>query len=56
MRIIKRKSKQTYKNSKGVEKHFYNYFVENDNGKRIQIKPAFSTDSKSLDMIATYEG
>lgn len=56
MRLIKRKSKGVYKNKQGEEKHYYNYFIENDNKKRIQIKPAFAGDSKALDMIAEYEG
>lgn len=56
MRFIKKKSKQTYTSSKsGKECHYYNYFIESDNGKRIQIKAAYQDDMKLLDMIAVYE-
>lgn len=56
MKLLKKKSKQTYKNKAGKESHYYNYFLELDNGKRIQIKPAFKDDNKALDTIAVYEG
>ena len=55
MKIIKKQSKQVYKNSKGQEKHYYNYFLECENGKRIQIKCCFTNDLARLDMVAEYE-
>lgn len=56
VQIIKRQSKQKYVNKKtGKEGHYYNYFVQAENGKRIQIKCAFNDDVKALDMIATFE-
>lgn len=56
MRLLKVKSKQTYVSDKtGKERHFYNYFLEAENGKRIQIKPCFSDDVKALDVLAVYE-
>lgn len=56
MKLIKKQSKQTYVNSKtGKESHYYNYFLEVDNGKRIQIKASYKDDVKLLDLISTYE-
>lgn len=56
MRIIKKQSAQTYKSKKsGKEAHYYNYFLEFDNGKRIQIKTAFADDVKLLDLVSVYE-
>lgn len=56
MRLIKKQSKQTYVSDKtGKERHFYNFFIEADNGKRIQIKTVFADDVKALDMLAVYE-
>lgn len=56
IKIIKKQSKQTYKNKEGKEVHYYNYFIQCENGKRIQVKPAFKDDSKAIDVIAEYEG
>lgn len=56
MKLVKKQSKQTYKNKEGKEKHYYNYFVELDNGKRVQIKPAFRDDTRTLDAVSEYEG
>ena len=56
MKIIKKQSKQTYKSKKsGNECHYYNYWLQLDNGKRIQIKCAFTDDIKVLDTISEYE-
>lgn len=55
MRLIKRQSNQKYKNKNGEEKHYYNYFLELDNGKRIQVKPSFVDDKRTLDAVAEYE-
>ena len=56
MRIIKKQSAQTYKSKKsGKDAHFYNYFLEFENGKRIQIKTAFKDDVKLLDLVSVYE-
>lgn len=55
VRLLKKQSKQTYKNKNGKEVHFYNYYLESDNGKRIQIKCAFKEQTQLLDMIADYE-
>lgn len=56
MKIIKKQSKQTFKSTKtGKEKHFYNYFLQFDNGKRVQIKCAFKDDLQLLDFAAEYE-
>lgn len=57
MRLIKRKSKQTYTSKKtGKERHFYNYFVELDTGARIQIKAVFEDDVRLLSAMCSYEG
>lgn len=55
IRLVKKQSKQTYKDKEGNEKHYYNFFVESENGKRVQVKPAFKQDTGKLDMIAEYE-
>lgn len=55
MKLVKKQSKATYKNKEGKEAHYYNYFIVADNGKRIQVKPAFKDDSKALDVLAEYE-
>lgn len=55
IKIIKRQSKKTYKNDKGKERHFYNYFIQLENGKRIQVKAAFDKDYVVLDAICEYE-
>lgn len=53
-RIIKKKSKQTYEDKKNNKvRHYYNYFVEFDNGTRVQIR---STFKNVLDGISVYEG
>ena len=53
-RIIKKKSKQTYEDKKNNKvRHYYNYFVEFDNGTRVQIR---STHRNVLDGISVYEG
>lgn len=53
--IVKRQSKKTYKNKDGKERHFYNYYVQLENGKRIQVKPAFDKDYVVLDSVCQYE-
>lgn len=55
MKLIKKQSKQTYKNKEGESKHYYNYFLQLENGKRVQIKPAFVDDSRTLDAVAELE-
>lgn len=55
MKIIKRKSKNTYVNEKKETRHYYNYFIEFDNGKRIMFKPINNDDYRRLDMVAEYE-
>ena len=56
LKIIKTKSKQTFKNKEGKEKHYYNYWLELPNGCRIQIKTAFKNDTSKLDLLAEYVG
>lgn len=56
MKIIKKMSKQVYKSTKtGKDCHFYNYFLQLDNGKRIQIKCAFKDDIRALETICEFE-
>lgn len=55
MRIVKRKSKNVYTNSNGAERHYYNYYIECDNGKRILFKPVKKDDYAKLDMVCEYE-
>lgn len=54
MKLVKKQSKQTYEKN-GKKKHFYNYFLQLENGKRIQVKPAFKDDVKLFDYVAEFE-
>lgn len=57
MELIKKQSKATYKSTRsGKECHYYNYFLQFDNGKRVQITVRFKEDLRVLDMVAKYEG
>lgn len=57
MELIKRQSKATYTSTKsGKECHYYNYFLQLDNGKRVQIVARFKEDVRVFDTIAKYEG
>ena len=55
MKVIKKQSKETYKNKENKVCHYYNYYLVADNGASIQIKCAFKEDIKRLDMVAIYE-
>lgn len=52
MKIIKIISKQTYTGKNGKLYHYNNYAVVLENGKRIQIRPAFAKDYAILDAVA----
>ena len=54
MKLIKVQSKKTYLGKDGNNHNYYNYFVELDNGKRLQIKCAYSDDYPKLDLVAEY--
>lgn len=57
MKLVKRKSKETYDKG-GSTYHYTNYYLVLDNGKYIQIKPAYTKDNsvyKMLDLIAYEE-
>lgn len=57
MRLIKRQSKATYVSKRsGKECHYYNYFIEFDNKKRVQINANFKEDVRVLDVMAIFEG
>lgn len=55
-KLIKTKSKSIYVGKDGKEKHYYNYWLVLNNGKRYQIKVAFEKDLAVLDAIAEYVG
>lgn len=55
MKLIKKQSKQTYKDKNGKERHYYNYYLVTDNNKSIQVKCAFAKDIYKLDMISNYD-
>ena len=55
MKIVKKKANSTYKGKDGKERHYINYYVVDDNGHSIQVKPAFTKDIVRLDMISVYE-
>ena len=52
MKIIKVISKQTYTGKNGKTYHYNNYAIVLQNGKKIQIKPAFVKDYATLDAVA----
>lgn len=54
--LVKKQSKDTYKNKLGKDCHYYNYFISNGNNKWLQIKCAYSKDYDRIDMIACYIG
>lgn len=56
LKVIKVQSKKTYKDKKGVEHHYYNFYLESANGKRIAIRCVNNADFARLDMIAIYVG
>ena len=39
MKVVKKQSPKTYQDKNKKEHHYYNYFLQCDNGKRILIKP-----------------
>lgn len=57
IKLIKRKSKKTYKNKEGKEKHYYNFFIVGDNGKEIAVRACFpEKDNKLMDYLSEYVG
>ena len=55
MKVVKKQSPKTYQDKNKKEHHYYNYFLQCDNGKRILIKPVNKDDYSRLDMISEYE-
>lgn len=55
VKLVKRQSKQTYTTKEGKTAHYYNFFLELENGKRVQVKPAFKDDARTLDAVAELE-
>lgn len=55
MKVIKKQQAKTYKAKNGKEYHYYSYYLETENGKRILIKPVDNKDYAKLDMVSTYE-
>ena len=41
-----------YINKEGVEKKTYNFYLEFDNGQRVQVKNVFSNDYVKLSFVA----
>ena len=56
MKVLKIRSQKTYTSQSGKECHYYNYYLELDNGNRIQIKASYKDDYAKLDTIAEYRG
>ena len=52
MKIVKIISNKTYIGNDGNTYHYNNYAILLDNGKKIQIRPAFSKDYTILNAIA----
>lgn len=55
MRLVKRQSKKTYVGEDKKERHYTNYLLELDNGKRILVKPVKDEDYRVFDVIAEFE-
>lgn len=53
--LVKKQSKDTYKNKSGKDCHFYNYYLKNQNGRLLQIRCCYD-DYDKLDLLAVYEG
>lgn len=55
MKVIKVQSNKTYKSKDGKKEfHYYNFYLECDNGKRIAIRCVNNEDVKRLDMVSEY--
>lgn len=54
MKVLKVQSTKTYKSKEGKELHYYNFYLECDNGKRIAIRCVNTDDIKRLDMVSEY--
>jgi len=54
MKVIKKQGKE-YKGKNGKTYHYYNYYLQFDNGLRVCIKTISVDDLKKLDAIAEYE-
>ena len=50
MKLIKVSAR--YINKEGVEKKAYNFYLEFDNGQRVQVKNVFSNDYVKLSFVA----
>lgn len=46
---------RTYTGKDGVEKKGFNYYLETENGSRIQIKPSFTDDYIKMKVLAKVE-
>ena len=56
VKIIKKQSKKTFINQKTKkENHYYNYFMQLENGKRICICCKFKEDYRALDLFSEFE-
>lgn len=55
--IIKKQSKKTYEDEKSKKiKHYYNFYLEFDNGVRIAVKGVDKQSRIVLDDLSKYEG
>lgn len=50
--LLKAISQKTYKNSKGQDVPYVNFYIQAENGTRIQIKAAFDRDYPALKALA----
>lgn len=55
MTIVKKVSKKTWIGEDKKERHYINYYLQLDNGKRIAIRTVNASDLKVLEGVATYE-
>lgn len=56
MKVIKYKSKKTYKTKDGKEFHYTNWILELDNGKQVAVRCVNNDDYKILDAVCEYHG
>ena len=55
MKLIKKLSNKTYEGKDKKQRHFVNYFLELDNGKRVLVKCVKNDDYKLFEAVAVYE-
>lgn len=55
MQVVKKISKKTWVGEDKKERHYVNFYLQLDNGKRIAIRTVNASDLKVLEGVAIYE-